>query len=60
MILKTEHYPERGIMYDVNRGVNQDGSKKNHAKVRFEHPDTGILLQVNIACSFWDIYVGEI
>ena len=37
MILKTEHYPERGIMYQVNRGVNIDGTKANHAKVRFDH-----------------------
>ena len=37
MILKTEHYPERGIMYQVNRGVNTDGTKANHAKVRFDH-----------------------
>ena len=37
MILKTEHYPERGIMYNVNRGVNIDGTKANHAKVRFDH-----------------------
>ena len=37
MILKTEHYPERGIMYQVNRGVNSDGTKANHAKVRFDH-----------------------
>ena len=37
MILKTEHYPERGIMYQVNRGVNTDGTIANHAKVRFDH-----------------------
>ena len=33
MILKTEHYPERGIMYNVNRGVNTDGTKSDYAKV---------------------------
>ena len=37
MILKTEHYPERGIMYQANRGVNTDGTKAKHAKVRFDH-----------------------
>lgn len=37
MILKTENYPERGIMYNVNWGVNTDGTKANHAKVRFDH-----------------------
>ena len=37
MVLLTERYPEYGIRYQVNRPVNEDGTKASHAKVRFNN-----------------------
>ena len=37
MVLFTEKYPEHGIRYQVNRPVNEDGTKASHAKVRFNN-----------------------
>ena len=37
MVLLTERYPEHGIRYQVNRPVNEDGTKASHAKVRFNN-----------------------
>ena len=37
MVLLTERYPEHGINYQVNRPVNEDGTKATHAKVLFNN-----------------------